>query len=503
MKRIKKVLVMGGGSAGLLAALAIERQNPKIGVRVVASKKRGTIGVGEGTVPYVVKFVTQYLGFDEAAIYQALDPVYKLGVRFDWGKGEYYDYTFSSRTHVQPVKDLRKVSGYYVGDDVHGMDMASALMNRNFALPSKGAGKPDVPPPGEGVAWHLENHRFVSWLESACKERGIEFIDAEVEEAVMGDDGDLKGLKIESGAVLKADLFVDSSGFNSALLGGALEEEFVSYSNDLFCDKAVVGGWDRGSNEEILPYTLAETMEAGWSWRIDHPERVNRGYVFCSSYLSDEDAEKEFRQKNPKIDSVRIIKFQSGRRKRVWVRNVVGIGNAAGFVEPLEGTAIMCSCFQAQWLADGLRDSCQEPPETMRSLYNDLTKDLWDEIRDFLSLHYHFNDKLDSDFWKMARKSSSLGVAAKIVEFFKENGPSSIGEALIPSSSPFGVVGYYAHLLGMRVKGSKFYRAEPAEQRIWTSYVQRLEQVASNGLTMEQLRSQLMEPAVWKQMRGV
>lgn len=502
MKKIGKVLVLGGGSAGLLAALAVKRRNPKVTVRVVASRKRGTIGVGEGTVPTVLKFIHGYLGFDEAEVYAALDPVYKLGVRFDWGKSEYFDYTFNDQSYLMSVKGLSKISGFYIGKDAHGMDLPSALMDREFALPTRGAGKADVPPPGQGIAWHLENHRFVAWLEKACGDRGIEIIDAEVEGVEFALDGDVKGLRIESGAVLKADLFVDSSGFASRLLGEALDEPFDSFSDSLFCDRAVVGGWDREEGEAILPYTVSQTMEAGWSWRIDHPERVNRGYVFSSNHLSSDDAEREFRAINPKVGDVREIGFRSGRRRRVWVRNVVGIGNAAGFVEPLEATAIMCSCFQAQWLADGLLDSRLEPTDTMQSLYNRLTGNMWDEICDFLAMHYRFNDKLDSDFWKMCRADTPLGGVGELVEFFCENGPSSLGAALVPSGSPFGLHGYYSQLLGMRVRGTWSFSPSTSELANWRDYLKRLSVLADKGMKMGDVREELMKPEIWKRLRS-
>ncbi|SHI43671.1 tryptophan halogenase [Rubritalea squalenifaciens DSM 18772] len=503
MKRVKKVLVLGGGSAGLLAALAIRKRCPSVQVRVVASSKKGVIGVGEGTVPYVVDFVHRYLGMDEAEVYRALDPVYKLGVRFDWGKRECYDYPFTESLHVQAIPGLKKVSGYYIGERCEGFDLPSALMDKGNALPTRGHKKADVPPPGNSVAWHLENHRFVAWLETACKQQGIDMVDDEVEEVVFEDSGDVKGLKISNGAVLKADLFIDSSGFAGEIIGKAMEVPFKSYADALFCDRALVGGWDREEGEKILPYTVSQTMDSGWCWRIDHPERINRGYVFSSDHISLEDAEKEMLEKNPKIKQVREVKFSSGRREKVWVNNVIAIGNAAGFVEPLEATAIMCACLQARWLADGLMDSMSEPTPTMRDLYNERVASVWDEIRDFLAMHYRFNDKLETPFWKRCQEEISLGPIEKLVAFFQENGPSSLGRALVPEQSPFGVQGYYAHLVGMRVPHARPYKAGKAEQDVWSAYLSQVDQVASKGMSMEEVREQLMDAGYWKQLRSL
>ncbi len=149
-------------------------------------------------------------------------------------------------------------------------------------------------------------------------------------------------LRLESGRRETADLYLDASGFASVLLGKALGEPFVSYDKTLFCDRAVVGGWDRKDPEDMVikPYTTCETMNCGWCWQIEHENRINRGYVYSSGFISDEEAEKEFRMKNPKVGPTRIVRFVSGRYRNVWVKNVVAVGNAGGFVEPLEATAL-------------------------------------------------------------------------------------------------------------------------------------------------------------------
>lgn len=500
-KRIDKVLVLGGGSAGLLAALAIKKRTPAVQVRVVASSKRGVIGVGEGTVPFVLDFIHNYLGFDEAEVYKALDPVYKLGVRFDWGKREYYDYTFATNLHNVSLNGLKKVSGFYVGDDCRGVDLPSALMGKALALPSR-SGRPDVPKPGQFVAWHLENKRFVTWLQGACRQRGIKILDEEVGGVEFDEaSGDVKGLRISSGATLKADLFIDSSGFVSKILGEALEEPFVSYADSLYCDRALVGGWERELGEDVLPYTVSETMDSGWCWRIDHPERINRGYVYSSKHVSDEDAEREMLERNPKMKETRLVKFKSGRRERAWVKNVVGIGNAMGFVEPLEATAIMCAAIQAKWLADGIYDSDRELTGTMRDLYNRVTGNLWDETKDFLALHYRLNDKLDTPFWRQCRNEVDIGGLEDLVVFYKENGPSPLGGAFISNESPYGVAGYYAQLVGMNAPCDKVYKPSAAELAVWGAHKESCAKAASQGVKMLDAREVLMSSSYWTKMR--
>src|SRR6185436_5095512 len=154
----------------------------------------------------------------------------------------------------------------------------------------------------------------------------------------LGGEG-IAALVAEDGRRITGDLYIDSSGFRSELLGRALQEPFLNYDDALFCDKAVIGGWPR-TNEPILPYTTAETMDSGWCWQIEHENFINRGYVYSSAFISDDAAREELLRKNPKVATVpRVVRFRSGRYERSWVGNVVAVGNAAGFVEPLEATA--------------------------------------------------------------------------------------------------------------------------------------------------------------------
>jgi len=499
--KVRSVLVVGSGSAGLLAALALKRRLPGLTVRVVSSSRLGIIGVGEGTVPSVPAFIHGYLGLDESGFFSQVDPVYKLGVRFRWGRRDYFDYTFSNRQWAWQWPELGRPSGFFAEIAHHGIDLPGALMEAGHALPTRGAGFPDVPPPGQMVAWHLENHRFVAWLEQACQSAGIEFADGEIATVTRTPSGGVASLELADGRSFAADLFVDASGFRSELLGKVLDEPFESFTDSLFCDRAVVGGWEREQDEPILPYTLSDTMDCGWAWRIDHPERINRGYVYSSDHIDDSRAEAEFRARNPKIGSTRLVKFRSGCRRRVWVDNVVAVGNAGGFVEPLEATAIMCICLQSKWLADGLIDSQQSPPPTMRRLYNRYVHGLWDEIREFLSLHYRLNDRLDTPFWHRCRHETRLGFTGELLDFYRENGASQIGSIFISKDSPFGLEGYYAMLVGMRAPMEKENDPAAGRRAQWLKRLASMRQLAEKGMTMETARRKLRDPKVWKALR--
>jgi tryptophan halogenase len=253
----------------------------------------------------------------------------------------------------------------------------------------------------------------------------VKIIDDTVIE-VLQDERGVSELKLKSGADCKADMYVDSSGFVSLLLGKTFNEPFVSFKKALFCDKAVVGGWKR-IDEPIKPYTIAETMQYGWAWQIEHEHRINRGYVYCSSFVSDEEAEREFRAKNPKIEKTRIVKFVAGAYARGWVKNVIGIGNAYGFVEPLEATSLATICVQASILVETLGTFDGMVTETAKDLYNNRGWKMWNSNLDFLAVHYKFNRRFDNPFWRECWEKTDIGAAGKSSSTIRRTGPAGCG----------------------------------------------------------------------------
>ncbi|MEM9058151.1 MAG: tryptophan 7-halogenase, partial [Pseudomonadota bacterium] len=332
---IEKIAVLGGGSAGFLAAFALKKQLPEVPLVVVRSTAMGVIGVGEGTIWSVVNFLHRFLELDPARFHRECKPGIKLGIHYLWGPRPFFNYTFAPQL-TAPLKGTEHARGYFCQDSFDYADLASVLMTHDKVCLKKPNGEPYLP---ASYAYHLENERFVRYLEAMAVELGIETVD-DVVASVEQDDSGITALKLESGASLAADFFVDCSGFRAELIGKALGEPFVEFSDVLPCDTAIFGGWERTPDDVYHPYTTAETMDAGWSWRIEHDHVVNRGYVYCSSFIGDDEADAEFRRKNPHVKATRSVKFQPGVRRNVWVKNVLALGNAAGFVEPLEATAI-------------------------------------------------------------------------------------------------------------------------------------------------------------------
>ena len=488
---IKTVLVLGSGSAGLIAALSLKRKIPHLTVRVVRSPEIGTIGVGEGTTPNFPRHMFEYLGISRKRFYELAEPTWKIGIRFLWGPRGRFDYTFTQQLDTH-WSDLPKPNGYYCEEDFRCADMASALMAHDKAFTRQPDGvAPDIQP---WHGFHIENKKLVDVLETVARELGVEFIDGRVQAAEKGPKG-IAAVLLEDGQRLEADFFIDSSGFRSELIGKAFEEPYVSFDRTLFCDRAVVGGWDR-TDEPILPYTTAETMDAGWAWQIDHEHHVNRGYVYSSQITSDEAAAEEFLRKNPKAPkSPRVVKFASGCRRNSWVENVVAVGNAGGFVEPLEATSLMVVCSECQTLIDFLLHSNLEPTPTMRDLFNELMQGTWQDIRDFLGLHYKMNTMLDTPFWRHAREETDLSGLDGLMEFYRENGPTGFNRYRLRSpENNFGVEGYLVMLVGNRVPYVTRYQPTEQERQNWNNHRARFIAQARNGLGVKEALACVRHP---------
>lgn len=489
--KLQSFLVVGSGSAGLIAALSLKRKIPHLDVTIVRSPEIGVIGVGEGTTPNFPTYLFEDLGISRKHFYELAEPTWKLGIRFLWGSRGRFDYTFAPQLDSQWT-DLPKPHGFYCDDEFSGCHLTSALMRENNVFTRQPNGCPDIQP---WHAFHIENEKFVSMLEQVCREAGVIFIDGKVIGAERSGDG-IAAVNLEDGRRLVADFFVDSSGFRSELLGKTLEVPFKSFGKTLFCDRAVVGGWER-TDEMILPYTTAEAMDAGWCWQIDHEHHINRGYVYSSDFISDEAAAEEFLRKNPKAPkSPRVVKFRSGCYEKLWVGNVVTIGNAGGFVEPLEATALMIVCSHCKTFVDFLRHASLEPTTTMRDLYNDLVNDTWADIRDFLGLHYKANSAMHTPFWEHCRKETDLDGIGALLEFYEENGPTGFCRYRMPrSQSDFGIEGYFTMLVGNQYPYRKRHAATPKERAIWNGHLETNRKQAKLGISVKDALSYVRHPA--------
>jgi tryptophan 7-halogenase len=492
---IRTVTVVGGGTAGLLSALTLRQQLPSVAIRVVHSRDIGIIGVGEGTTPLFPRHLLETLQLDPRRLYGEASPTWKLGIRFFWGSRPIFYYSFTQQFQAR-WSDLPQSHGFYLADTYVPADLSSALMAAGKCAPRRLEGTPDFL---DGTALHVENARLVAWLDSECRAAGIEFIEGTVQSVDQTSNGDIAALILTDAQRVEADFFVDASGFRSELVGRALGESFTDWSHILFCNRAVIGGWTR-TDEPILPYTTAETMDAGWCWQIEHERFINRGYVYSSSFISDEDARVELLRKNPRIppDHTRVVKFRSGYIQNSWVRNCVAVGNSAGFVEPLEATALSVLVLSAGAIAEVLTDSALNPTAAHAIAYNRYTATVWEETRDFLALHYRFNTRLDTPFWLHAREETPLGTIAALVEFYQDAGPAQFGRYLLQNAdNVYALEGHLAMLVGQGVPYRAQYTPTAIELATWQRHTADFAAKARIGLTVEESLAAIRAPG-WR-----
>ncbi len=482
--QVKTVCIVGAGSAGFLAAVTIKRLLPRLKVTIVYSPNVPVIGVGESTIDFFARFLHQHLQLERQRFFREVEPSWKLGVRLQWGPPDrsHFNYSFDRVLYSRP-EPLRKRTAYYCLDDLQDAGPLSALMDRSLSPVLLSAdGRHRLLP---GAAYHLENKKFLAYLKRLAAELGVEFVEADVADVLCNEAGYVSELCLEDGQRLAADLFVDCSGFRSLILGKKLGVRYVSYADALFCDTAVIGSFQRTG--DIAPYTTAETMDHGWCWKIEFRDRVTRGYVYSSHFCDQDDAVRELKTKNPKLgDDLRLVKFPSGRYENYWVKNVVAIGNASGFVEPLEATALHLIAVQLLSLCGALQDSDFYLDPRAQDLENLQFRRVWDDVRDFLAVHYKFNERLNTPFWQHCRRETQLGEAQALVEAYEALGPHRSCEVYVPRESIFAYDGYLAMFLGMRVATRYESRLTDEDHRDWKRYQESIRSGIANAAAVRE-----------------
>ena len=444
------ICVFGGGTAGYMSALGLKAQLPHLAVTLIESSDIPIIGVGEATVSEFVSFLHEYLKLDIVEFYETLRPTWKQGIRFEWGQpGDYhFNYSFSYREH-----DIGFLGSLINDGHINSADLESILMDKK-RTPIFSNSKEGYQSYLDKIrfAYHLENRSFVAYLKQKALERGIEHVDCKIVDAELNSEGtEVSSLVGEDGRRFSYDLYIDCSGFRSTLIEKKLRSKFISFAPSLFTDSAVIGTVPNGGH--IKPYTTATTMNTGWCWNIPVYEEDHIGYVHSAAHISEEAARAEIQKLYPNATlNPHAIKFRSGRHAECWKGNVIAIGNSYGFVEPLESTGLIMIAIETLAITH-LFPPSKKHVETNRRIINKVVGSFWDDIRWFLSLHYKFNQRLNTPFWEEARNKTDISGMQHLVELYKQGSPlfaRGVTDQLFPVSI-FGIPGVDVILAGQKV----------------------------------------------------
>lgn len=423
---VKKIAVLGGGTAGWSAAAMLSQRykDTPLEITLIESPNIPTVGVGEATVPAILK-VHSTLGIDEAEFIKATHATFKLGIEFkSWNRiEESFFHPFSAfglqieKTDFHQCWAKLKKEG--ISSNLEDYSLCAALAKAGrFALPDIESNNPLV---WHGYAYHFDATLYAKFLRSYSEERGVErILDTVVSVEKSNETGNIEKLRLESGKEVEADLFVDCSGFRSLLLDGQYGVEYEDWSQWLPTDRAVAVQTE--SDNVLLPYTTSTAMSAGWRWRIPLQNRTGNGYVYSSKYISDEQAKSDLLAEltEPCITEPRILTFRAGMRKKFWVKNCVAIGLSGGFIEPLESTSISLMHTGVDKIIAHMSNLIVTDDAVNHA--NEINRNEYERIRDFIVLHYWASKRDDSQFWKDVRTVEPPATLKMKLEAFMQDG---------------------------------------------------------------------------------
>lgn len=454
--RIRNVVVVGGGSAGWMAAAALATYLGRgTSIRLIESEEIGIVGVGEASVPHIRNFNTDLLGIREVDFVTRTMGTFKLGIQFnDWGRiGDSYVHGFGQigqgigplpfhqfwlKLHLEgrapPLGDFTLQS------------MAAPLNKFTTSIPNAPAGSAlaDI-----AYAYHFDAGLYARFLRELSESRGVERVEGKVVDVIQrAEDGFVEAVVMESGERIEGELFVDCSGFRGLLIEQALKTGYEDWTHWLPCDRAMAVPCETVG--PATPYTRSTARAAGWQWRIPLQHRVGNGYVYSSQHISDDEAAATLLANldAPALADPRPLRFTTGRRKKFWNKNVVALGLASGFMEPLESTSIYLVQTAIQRLLGMFPGQDFDP--LLSDRFNRDTAFEYERVRDFLILHYNATERDDTPFWNYCRTMSVPEPLQNAIAMFRAGGryfrngedffalPSwvqvMIGQGIIPQS---------------------------------------------------------------------
>ena len=396
--------IIGGGTAGWMAAATLRR---RLGCKVTLIESDGIagVGVGEATIPAMVDWI-ENMGIDEDEFLRRTQGTYKLAIRFD-------DWVTASHRYWHPfgsgggrIDGVDLIHHWRRGVSEGWLDAATAYADfspqKAFCEALRGPRPIGGPSVVENYAFHLDAGRLAEFLRDIAVNDGVERRVGDVTGAMLSGDGSIEHVLVRDAQPLRADLYLDCSGFAGVLIEKVLQEPWIDWSDQLLCDRAVTVRLPRDETK-MPPYTISTGLSAGWAWQIPLRETTGAGYVYSSRHVDDESARRELLSHVGSLDAgaaTKQLSMRVGMRSRSWVRNCLSLGLASGFVEPLESTGI----FLVQRALDELVNclpGAEGPPQV--DTFNERMQFAYEEVRDFVLLHYVLSRRDDTSFWRRAR----------------------------------------------------------------------------------------------------
>jgi len=404
---IGKVVIVGGGTAGWMAAAALTRVfGGLLNITLVESEEIGTVGVGEATIP-AIRLFNGLLGLDEAEFLQRTEGSIKLGIRFvDWTrKGHSYLHAFGD-----PGLPLGGLSfhQYWLRARDQGAteDLWAHSLNARAAVENR-FDRPEMVQPnrlGPLVwAYHFDAGLYARYLREWAEAQGVTRVEGRIVDVQRRDpDGFIASVKTDKGALVEGDLFIDCSGFRGFLIEQTLQTGYEDWTEWLPCDRALAVPC--ASVRPLTPWTQSTARDAGWQWRIPLQHRTGNGHVYSSRFISDDEATATLMANldGEALAEPRALRFTTGKRRKMWTRNVVALGLASGFMEPLESTSIHLVQAGLEKLIRLFPDTGFDP--ALAAAFNRELDAEYEAVRDFLVLHYRATERTDTAFWRHCRE---------------------------------------------------------------------------------------------------
>jgi tryptophan halogenase len=458
---IRQIVIVGGGTAGWMAAAAFAcLLDRRIDITLVESDEIGTIGVGEATIPPLIAY-NNMVGIKEDEFLAATQGTFKLGIEFvDWGApGERYFHPFGP--HGQDFRGvhfhqlyLREAKRRALPDIAEWSMSAAAAARGRFARPAPDA---RLPLSQLAYAFHFDAGLYARLLRGQAERGGVRRVEGKIIDATLdGESGHVEAVTLADGRRLEGDLFIDCSGFRGLLIEDKLGAGYEDWSRWLPCDWAVAVPSRHAGPPD--PFTRSTARSAGWQWRIPLQHRMGNGLVYASAHLERAEAEALLlaNLEAEPLAEPRHLGFTAGRRRLAWSANVVSLGLSSGFVEPLESTSIHLVQSGIAKLLALFPDRRFDPIE--RDEYNRQMKDVFEDVRDFVILHYKANRREDSEFWRYCREMEVPDSLAAKLDLWRAK-----GRLFREGRELFGTASWVAVLLGQGIVPAE---QEPAANAI-------------------------------------